>query len=91
MSSMLDSPIFWAIWEKLPMFREWEAMFTPVKKFSVAPCALYGVVGSAVKEPRVGVGDRCLWHCSERSEIIRERFNSFIVISVSSDCLVGGS
>ena len=72
------------------MFREWEAMFTPVKKFTVAPCALYGVVGSAEEESRVGVGDRRLWHCGERPEI-REGFNSFIIISVSFNCLVGGS
>ena len=90
MSSVLDGAVLWAVWEKLSMFQKWEAMFAPVKKFSVAPCALYGVVGSAEEEPRVGVGDRCLWHCGERSEI-RERFNPFIVISVSSDCLVGGS
>ena len=90
MSSVLDGPVFWAIWEKLSMFQEWEAMFTPVKKFAVAPCALYGVVGSAEEESRVGVGDRRLWHCGERPEI-REGFNSFIIISVSFNCLVGGS
>ena len=72
------------------MFREWEAMFTPVKKFAVAPCALYGVVGSAEEESRVGVGVWRLWHGGERPEI-REGFNSFIIISVSFNCLVGGS
>ena len=90
MSSVLDGPIFWAIWEKLPMFREWEAMFTPVKKFAVAPCALYGVVGSTEEESSKSEGVWRVWHSGERPEI-REGFNAFIHISVSFNRLVGES